>query len=483
MTFLDQPANLTAAFARAAAQHPARDAIVAADITLTYDKLWLIVQSFALRMQSEGIDRKAVVAVKSTDMIASVAVMFASAAIGSGFVVWEDRLLSDGVVRPTHVLRSPDVAAPDQIASTLMDPSWSPLNFPVPKDAASHFPGYDKAETPWWYLHTSGTTGSPKYLALSQRMALDRSRAVSGDFQAGETRFTSLFPCTARPFFVRAMAALTLGSTIVDTIDPAFMQAQKVTLVCGSPRQSKLWLDSGKLSSRLLLLQISGARFSQELAAEMLGAFQKVEDVYGSSETNKTYVNAQTLDEGLVVTRGCAQDSTIQIRHPDGSLCGSDEVGEVFVRNGYMIAGYIDAPDATKRAFHDGWFRPGDMGHWDTNGVLCIDGRVDELINLDGLKIDPVAVDEALRVPGVRLAACFRDPDGAPRLLAFVELETSQDPEPLVRAAMARCSKLLSPSRTPALIYVVPQIPVTHDGVPRRRECERLARDMPKQGL
>ncbi|MDP1670277.1 class I adenylate-forming enzyme family protein [Phaeovulum sp.] len=483
MTALLQSANLGAAFARTAMAQPGRQAIVAEDMALDYARLWLIVQGFALRMQAAGIDQRAIVALKSTDMIASIAVMFATTLLGAGFVIWEDQLLADGVVRPTHVLRSPEVAAPGGVASILMEASWSPKHTPVPENACEHFPGAADTEAAWWYLHTSGTTGRPKYLALSQRVALDRSLALGSDFLGAETRFTSLFPCTTRPFFVRAMAALVHGATIIDTIDPAFMQAQGVTLVCGSPRQTEAWLQGRRLSPRLMLLQLSGARFTAAQAEVLLGSFQKVEDVYGSSETNKAFVNVKTLDDGTLVTRASPQDSSVEILRPDGAPCASGEIGEVRIRNSYMVPGYINALEATRRAFRDGWFHPGDLACWDQQAALCIVGRVDEIINLGGMKIDPLEVEQALRVPGVRASACFRDPRGELRLLAFVEIEASRDPEPVVRQAMAQCAQKLGPLMTPALVYVVERIPMTHDGVPMRAQCEVMAKDLPSEAL
>ena len=483
MSVLGQATNLGAAFAREAIAHPDGQAIVAADMTLDYRKLLLIVQSFALRMQAEGIDQSAIVALKSTDLIASVATMFATTLVGAGFVIWEDRLLRDGVVTPTHVLRSPEVPLPEGVASILMEASWSPKYTPVDAEAVARLSGAKDPDAPWWYLHTSGTTSRPKYLALSQRVALDRSRALRTDFQGAETRFAPLFPCNTRPFFVRAMAALVNGATIIDTIDPAFMQAEGVNLVCGSPRQAEEWLAGRKLSPRLLLLQVSGARFSAAQAQALLGSFHKVEDVYGSSETNKAFVNVKTLDEGTLITRAAVQDSQVAVCAPDGRLCGAGEVGEVRIRNGYMVPGYIGAPEATARAFREGWFYPGDLAHWDKAGTLHIVGRVDELINLGGLKIDPFAVEHALRVEGVRNAACFRDPHGAMRVLAFVEIDGNRDPEPVVRMAMDRCAATLGAVMTPALIYVVGRIPMTHDGVPMRHQCELMAKDMPTEAL
>lgn len=65
MSALDQPWNIGAALARGAAAHPDRDAIVAADIQLSYAKLWQIAQAFALNMQANGIGQGVTVALES----------------------------------------------------------------------------------------------------------------------------------------------------------------------------------------------------------------------------------------------------------------------------------------------------------------------------------------------------------------------------------------------------------------------------------
>src|SRR6185436_19391369 len=135
-------------------------------------------------------------------------------------------------------------------------------------------------------------------------------------------------------FFARANAALLNACTIIDTIDIAFMQAQGVNLLCGAPRTAMDWLSGRTIAPPMPLLQVSGAKLSDADAAILLQSFDTVEDVYGSSETSKSFVNVKTLNQGRVITRGQLLDSEVEIIGQDGEPCiGPSLRGTVRIRN------------------------------------------------------------------------------------------------------------------------------------------------------
>lgn len=486
MSALDQPWNIGAALARGATEHPDREAIVAPDMRLSYLKLWLLTQAFALNMQANGVVPGVTVVLQSRDMIASVAVMVATALVGARFVLHNPLTgIEPGPLVLLHSPESPPTDVPEGVRIVAITADWSPRSTVVGPDTAWAFPGTVDADAPWWTIHTSGTTGHPKALILSQKIAYDRSLAAATDFRGAETRFCSLFPCWTRPFFVRATAALVNGSTILDSRDPAFLAAEHATLFAGSPRQVLEWLEHERPASRFRHVQVSGAPFSDDAALKMLATFDIVDDVYGSGESNKSFVSRRHLRGGAVVRTGLPQDSEVEIRNSLGDLCAPGEQGEVRVRNGYLVSGYRDAPAATARAFRGGWFHPGDLAFWGPDGALMVTGRVDQIINLGGIKIDPLEIEDVLQeVPGVRQAAVFLDPreQTPPRTMAFLVLAPAVDMVSTVDAVVAHCSRKLEGTKAPGYFYVVPQIPVTHDGVPRRAECARIARDLPREG-
>lgn len=93
--------------------------------------------------------------------------------------------------------------------------------------------------------------------------------------------------------------------------------------------------------------------------------------------------------------------------------------GEVCITGPSVTKGYLENPEANKKAFFTGadgtrWFRTGDVGIINDEGHLRIVGRKSEIINRGGEKISPPEVDEAMMLcaaPHIREAACFAVPD------------------------------------------------------------------------
>jgi len=110
--------------------------------------------------------------------------------------------------------------------------------------------------------------------------------------------------------------------------------------------------------------------------------------------------------------------------------------GEVLVRGDNVTPGYFDAPQETAGAFHDGWFRTGDLGELDKAGNLIIRGRKKEMIvTPEGLKVFPEDVEAVLdRLPGVQESAVI----GKDRVHAVLVLGEGINLDEIVRLANAR---------------------------------------------
>lgn len=99
---------------------------------------------------------------------------------------------------------------------------------------------------------------------------------------------------------------------------------------------------------------------------------------------------------------GRSTDPQISIQDESGTFLPTDAEGEVVLRGPTVMAAYLDNPEANREAFHEGWFRTGDIGRIDADGFLFLAGRRKELINRGAKKIFPLEVDDALvRHPAV----------------------------------------------------------------------------------
>ena len=89
---------------------------------------------------------------------------------------------------------------------------------------------------------------------------------------------------------------------------------------------------------------------------------------------------------------------TVGFPLPGVELRLAPDSGEVLVRGPNVFAGYWRRPEATEEAFdQDGWFRTGDLGEFDEDGYLRLQGRAKELVISGGLNVYPREIEDALR--------------------------------------------------------------------------------------
>lgn len=147
---------------------------------------------------------------------------------------------------------------------------------------------------------------------------------------------------------------------------------------------------------------------------------------------------------------------------------------EVMVRTPTTAARKID-PAFLNRLTDDGWFHTGDLGWFDDDGFLWLDGRVSDMINRGGLKVFPGAVEDVLMsADGVREAAVVGVPDervGEVPWAFVVRAEHSVSEESLV----AWCRERLTPYRVPARIVFLDRLPRNDVGKVVKRDLAAMA--------
>lgn len=136
-----------------------------------------------------------------------------------------------------------------------------------------------------------------------------------------------------------------------------------------------------------------------------------------------------------------------------------------------MPSEYVGNPAATAAAFRDGWYYPGDLAMFLPEGALVLKGRVDDLINVDGIKIYPAEIEATLLAhPAVAEAAAF--PVGAAageRPVAAVTLRSPASAAEL----RAYCAARLA-AKAPHSIAVVRSLPRNAAGKVDRRALAEL---------
>jgi fatty-acyl-CoA synthase len=284
-------------------------------------------------------------------------------------------------------------------------------------------------------LLTSGTTGTPKGAPRQIKSGLAAAQFLDRiPLRKGECTVLAapIFHGTGLSQFILSFA---LGCTVVTRrrFDPEatlkMVQDNKGTALVLVPTMLQRILDLGADvlesydTSSLRIVFSAGSALSPELGNRATAVFgDVVYNLYGSTEVAVAAV-ATPADwraaPGTVgkVPCGCR----VRLYDEQGrEVTGPGVIGRVFVGSDLAFGGYTDGRN---KEIIDGLLSTGDVGHFDGEGRLFIDGRDDEMIVSGGENVFPVEVENLLAEhPGVVEAAVIGvpDPDFGQRLRAFV---------------------------------------------------------------
>lgn len=174
------------------------------------------------------------------------------------------------------------------------------------------------------------------------------------------------------------------------------------------------------------------------------------------------------------------------IHSADGRALPEGERGEIVIRGVNVMRGYAERPDANAESFAHGWFRSGDEGFFRRDGqgrpFFFITGRIKELIIRGGVNISPFEIDEVLNnIPGVArgLAVGFENRWYGEEVGACVL------PEPGAAldesAVLEACRNALPFAKTPKVVCLVSELPVTATGKYQRGKLRSLFADFSGQ--
>ncbi|CAI8027319.1 Probable 4-coumarate--CoA ligase 1 [Geodia barretti] len=131
-----------------------------------------------------------------------------------------------------------------------------------------------------------------------------------------------------------------------------------------------------------------------------------IRQVYGLTESGCVHMAPASLSKEKPQSVGVPIKSMdVKVVDPEtNEALSAGEEGEVLIRGPNIMKGYLNLPDATRSCITgDGWFRTGDIGHFDKDGWFYITDRLKELIKVKGLQVAPAEL-EALLVTHEKIA-------------------------------------------------------------------------------
>lgn len=344
-------------------------------------------------------------------------------------------------------------------------------------------------ETTAFILYTSGTSGKPKGAPLTHRNIVSVLKAGIEwleDWGAVREKVLAVLPM----FHIYGLALnyglpLTVGGQIVlvPAPQPQLYQSAilktRPTMLPGVPTlYAKIieWAKKDNVDLSSIHTSISGA---STLPAETIELWEnttggRLIEGYGLTETSPILAGNPldgTRRPGYI---GLPFPNTeIRIADPDdpSRTMPDGEPGELLARGPQVFAGYLNNPEANENAFHDGWFRTGDMAVMEPDGWIKLVARIKEMIITGGFNVYPDEVEGVLRRhPDIDDIAVVGRPreDGAEDVVACITLVDGAALDPEGLKAYAR--KHLTRYKVPREFYHFEELNRDQTGKIRRRE-------------
>jgi acyl-coenzyme A synthetase/AMP-(fatty) acid ligase len=261
---------------------------------------------------------------------------------------------------------------------------------------------------------TSGTTGTPKKVVIPSRALPHRTKLLSF---SGETDFTRalVIPSVSSNFgFVKVAMQMFAGKTVFfagDTGDPLrLINTFKIEMISASAQQALslvelIETEPGHRMDSVKEVRIGGGFASLDLVRRIQARLcRNVTTEYGATESSLVAVANYATTADIPNAVGIVLPGIdIEIVDETNTPVPPGEEGLVRGRSSFISEMFAANNPAKAAEAADAWWYPGDLGRLMPNGVLCIGGRMDDVINCGGVKVSAVALDEIVcRYPGIK---------------------------------------------------------------------------------
>ena len=446
--------NLAHLVTQNARRHGDRVGLVWGEKSRTWREIDGLVSALAAALAARGIGKGDRILVHSKNCDEMFWSMFSAFRLGAVWVPTNFRLMPDEVAYLATASGAkaflchgdfPDHAAAVKAASPALAFLWrigeggfgeTSLSEAIAAHAGE---GIEEAsveyDDPCWFFFTSGTTGRSKAAVLTHgQMAFVVTNHLA-DLMPGTTENDASLVVAPLSHgagihqlvqTARGVPTILLSTERFD-IDEAFrlIERHRVSNIFTVPTILKMMVEHPAVDrydhSSLRYIIYAGApmyREDQKAALKKLG--KVLVQYFGLGEvTGNITVLPPDLHEpedgphARIGTCGFARTGMqVQVQGDDGRELKPLDTGEICVIGPAVFAGYYDNPEANAKAFRDGWFRTGDLGHMDEEGFVYITGRASDMYISGGSNIYPREVEEKILThPAIGEVAIVGVPD------------------------------------------------------------------------
>ncbi|MGP8122578.1 MAG: class I adenylate-forming enzyme family protein [Xanthobacteraceae bacterium] len=287
-----------------------------------------------------------------------------------------------------------------------------------------------------WLFYTSGTTGRPKGVMLSNGNLIAMSLCYLADVDEVRPTDAVLY---AAPLSHGAglynFIHVRMGCRHVVAPSGGFDADEVLTLaraigpvsMFAAPTMVKRLVGAAQARGETgeglkTVIYGGGPMYLEDIKTALAVMGQRFVQIYGQGESPMTITALSRARHGEVdhpryaarlASVGTAQSAVaLRVTGPDGRPCPAGSVGEIEVKGPPVMLGYWNNPQATSETLVDGWLRTGDVGSLDADGFLTLSDRSKDVIISGGTNIYPREVEEVLLGhPAVKEVSVIGAPD------------------------------------------------------------------------
>lgn len=266
---------------------------------------------------------------------------------------------------------------------------------------------------------TSGTTGSPKGVVTCHRAI---AFGLNNQVKCGLLTEDTVMACITRLSFVASLRpfwfAIAYGATthiissqmIFDHNGLAeYIARNHITCAMMSASYGVMFINNYDVPLHDLIL-------AAEKIQPITNRNVRVTNMYGSTEVPGIASKTISPDDAHLTVGIPMPGTKVYVLDEHQNLLPQGVVGEICISSMTLARGYLNDGEMNGRKFITNPFDPstklyrsGDLGFWDENGELNVMGRIDNMVKLNGLRIE---LDEisymAMQLDGIELCACMK---------------------------------------------------------------------------
>ncbi|XP_058803527.1 uncharacterized protein LOC131671258 [Phymastichus coffea] len=267
-----------------------------------------------------------------------------------------------------------------------------------------------KSEDTCVIVHTSGTTGIPKFIPLSHKQFIQQALQfdISGNSEKQNRIVLTYFYPGWLVQTLFSIRSILVRQTLIfhEDFEPhetcKIIEKYKINTLAWDVYMIALLAESDVMDkydlNSVTRIHSIGSKLFDQVRGKMIKMFPNVQTIgrgLGILETGLLTLFTENCrnpkSEGVVVPN--VQLKVIETTR--GEALGPNKVGELCAKSPCMFTGYYKDPQATKAAFDDdGWFHTGDEAYYDENGELIVVGRLKEVIKYREMELQPLLIEQ-----------------------------------------------------------------------------------------